>query len=43
MPGPAAVRNAVHDAIGIWIDDLPLSPPNVLAAIDANAAKQAAE
>ncbi|WP_420566082.1 xanthine dehydrogenase family protein molybdopterin-binding subunit [Thalassobaculum sp.] len=43
VPGPAAVRNAVHDAIGIWIDDLPLSPPNVLAAIDANAGRQAAE
>ncbi|SDF66588.1 MULTISPECIES: xanthine dehydrogenase family protein molybdopterin-binding subunit [Thalassobaculum] len=43
VPGPAAVRNAVHDALGIWIDDLPLSPPNVLAAIDANSSLQAAE
>ena len=43
VPGPAAVRNAVHDALGIWIDDLPLSPPTVLAAIDANSTRQAAE
>lgn len=42
VPGPAAVRNAVYDAIGIRIDDLPLSPPSVLAAIDANSL-QAAE
>ncbi|MFX4222910.1 MAG: molybdopterin cofactor-binding domain-containing protein [Thalassobaculum sp.] len=42
VPGPAAVRNAVYDAIGIRIDDLPLSPPSVLAAIDANS-RQAAE
>lgn len=42
VPGPAAVRNAVFDALGIRIDDLPLSPPNVLAAIDANT-RQAAE
>lgn len=42
VPGPAAVRNAVYDAIGIRIDDLPLSPPAVLAAIDANS-RQAAE
>ncbi|MCR9072523.1 MAG: xanthine dehydrogenase family protein molybdopterin-binding subunit [Alphaproteobacteria bacterium] len=42
VPGPAAVRNAVYDALGIRIDDLPLSPPSVLAAIDANS-RQAAE
>lgn len=27
--------NAVRDAIGIRIHDLPLSPPRVLAALDA--------
>ncbi len=42
VPGPAAVRNAVYDALGIWIDDLPLSPPRVLAAFDAQT-RQAAE
>ena len=33
-PPLAAVANAVHDAIGIRMTDLPLSPPKVLAAID---------
>ena len=31
----AVAANAVHDALGFRIPDLPLSPPNVLAAIDA--------
>ena len=31
----AAAANAVRDALGFRIPDLPLSPPNVLAAIDA--------
>ena len=30
----AAVSNAVRDALGFRINDLPLSPPRVLAAID---------
>ncbi len=42
VPGPAAVCNAVSNALGIRFHDLPLSPPRVLAAIDANM-KQAAE
>ena len=32
----AATSNAVRDALGFRINDLPLSPPRVLAAIDAN-------
>ena len=31
----AAVANAVRDAIDVRINDLPLSPPRVLAAIEA--------
>ena len=31
----SATANAVRDALGFRIPDLPLSPPNVLAAIDA--------
>ena len=31
----AATSNAVRDLLGFRINDLPLSPPNVLAAIDA--------
>jgi CO/xanthine dehydrogenase Mo-binding subunit len=41
VPGLSAVRNAVYDAIGIRFNDLPLSPPRVLAALEAM--KQAAE
>jgi CO/xanthine dehydrogenase Mo-binding subunit len=33
----AAAANAVRDALGIRITDLPLSPPRILAAIDAAA------
>ena len=33
----AAVSNAVRDQLGFRIDDLPLSPPRVLAAIDEQA------
>ena len=32
----AATSNAVRDALGFRISDLPLSPPRVLAAIDEN-------
>ena len=34
VPGLAAVRNAIHDAIGIRFNDLPMSPPRVLDALD---------
>ena len=34
----AAVANAVADAVGVRILDLPLSPPRVLAALDAGTA-----
>jgi len=42
VPGPAAVCNAVSNALGIRFFDLPLSPMRIVAAIDANM-KQAAE
>ena len=32
----AATSNAVSDAVGFRIPDLPLSPPRVLEALDAN-------
>ena len=32
----AVASNAVSDALGFRISDLPLSPPNVLAAIDGH-------
>ncbi|MEW5721500.1 MAG: molybdopterin cofactor-binding domain-containing protein [Thermodesulfobacteriota bacterium] len=40
-PTAAALANAVYDAIGVRITKLPLSPENVLAAIEAARAKGA--
>ena len=37
VPPMAAVANAIERAIGIRMTDLPMSPPRVLAAIDARA------
>ncbi len=34
VPPLAAVANAVADAIGVRVTDLPMSPPRLLAAID---------
>jgi CO/xanthine dehydrogenase Mo-binding subunit len=33
IPTPAAVRNAVCDALGVEIDRLPLTPPTIVAAL----------
>ena len=41
VPPMAAIANAIFDAIGIRMPDLPMSPPKLRAAIDAQA--QAAE
>jgi CO/xanthine dehydrogenase Mo-binding subunit len=38
VPPLAAVANAVSAAIGVRMPDLPLSPPKVLAALDAKGA-----
>jgi CO/xanthine dehydrogenase Mo-binding subunit len=32
-PPPAAIANAIYDAIGIRLNDLPMSPPKVVAAL----------
>ena len=37
VPPMAAVANAIENAIGIRLTDLPMSPPRVLAAIDSQA------
>jgi CO/xanthine dehydrogenase Mo-binding subunit len=34
VPPMAAVANAIYDATGIRLRDLPMSPPRLLAAID---------
>jgi CO/xanthine dehydrogenase Mo-binding subunit len=36
-PGPAIV-NAIHDAVGVWIDELPATPDKVLRALEAKGA-----
>jgi 4-hydroxybenzoyl-CoA reductase alpha subunit len=34
VSSPAAIANAVHDATGIWIKDLPITPEKVLKALE---------
>jgi len=36
-PAPAIV-SAVHDAVGVWIDELPLTPEKILRALDQKSA-----
>jgi len=43
VSAPAAVANAVENAIGITMGSLPLSPPKVLEALEANKTPMAAE
>ncbi len=35
VPAMAAVANAIRDATGVRLTDLPMSPPRILAALDA--------
>ncbi len=35
VPTAPAIANAIHDAVGIWIKDLPITPEKVLAALKA--------
>jgi CO/xanthine dehydrogenase Mo-binding subunit len=43
VPPMAAIANAIFDAIGVRMPDLPISPPKLRAAIDAQAPALAAE
>ena len=43
VPVMAAIANALHDATGLRMQSLPMSPPKVLAALDAATPKMAAE
>ena len=36
IPPMAAVANAIEDAIGLRMTDLPMSPPRIVAALEAN-------
>jgi len=31
----SAIANAVHDAVGIWLKDLPFTPEKVLKVLEA--------
>jgi CO/xanthine dehydrogenase Mo-binding subunit len=35
VPPPAAIANAIYRAVGVRLNELPMSPPRVLAALDA--------
>jgi xanthine dehydrogenase molybdenum-binding subunit len=32
-PTPAAIRNAIHNATGIWFNDLPITPDKIIDAV----------
>lgn len=36
VPPPAAIANAIHDAIGVRMEELPMSPPRLWKAIQTN-------
>jgi len=41
VPTAAAIANAIYDAVGIRIKDLPITPEKVLRALQAKAQAQA--
>jgi CO/xanthine dehydrogenase Mo-binding subunit len=36
LPLAAAISAAIHDATGVWIDSIPLTPERVVAALRAH-------
>lgn len=32
-PTPAAIRNAIYNAVGVWLNDLPMTPDKIIKAI----------
>jgi CO/xanthine dehydrogenase Mo-binding subunit len=38
-----SIANAIHDAIGVWIKELPITPDRVLEALEQQAALTGAE
>ena len=43
VPVMAAVANAVHNALGLRLTSLPMSPPKVLDALEPESLKMAAD
>jgi CO/xanthine dehydrogenase Mo-binding subunit len=41
IPTAPAIAAAIHDATGVWLDELPFTPPRVWAALAARAAETA--
>ena len=41
-PSIPAIANAIYDAVGVRMDELPFTPPRVLAAIEQRRAREAA-
>jgi 4-hydroxybenzoyl-CoA reductase subunit alpha len=37
LPIIPAVANAIHDAVGVWIDEVPITPEKILKALDLKA------
>jgi hypothetical protein len=37
LPVVPATVSAIHDAVGIWVDEVPVTPDKVLRALDARA------
>ncbi|MFQ5912231.1 MAG: xanthine dehydrogenase family protein molybdopterin-binding subunit [Nitrospinota bacterium] len=38
-PTPAAIRNAIYHAIGIWFNDLPITPDKIIQAVNRKGAR----
>ena len=43
LPIPPAVANAVHDAVGVRVDEVPITPEKVLAALKAGSRRHGPE
>ena len=39
---PPAIAAAIHDAVGVWVTELPATPERVLRALEAEGASRAA-
>jgi len=40
VPAPAAIANAIHDATGVRLTEVPLTPERIALAIAANGSKK---
>jgi CO/xanthine dehydrogenase Mo-binding subunit len=38
-PTPAAIRNAIYHAVGVWLNDLPMTPDKIIQALRRNERK----